>query len=547
MAMHRRDFLKRASAMGGLGLLGSLGQLSTMRPCQAAAPAFSDYKALVCIFLYGGNDSLNMLIPYASAPGKGYSDYSSVRSDLAVDDRDLDLSSVSSGNTDLNRGTLGSGSANPYNVNHNHTSAYTRGLYPLNDKGIDLAVNGLMPELAQLIVDNRVSVIANTGTLVEPVSRADILARTAALPQFLFAHDHQQRELQTGQTNTLEHIGWAGRIADDWFGINGGNPIGLNISYMGNNPMMVGRNSSPLVLKSDDPPNIDHLRTGVNNGRDDRRALFQALAGIQGNTDRLDFNAGNTTSTGDYFKSAYNQLLLKSESSFDFLNSSWQATDIDFTRLDSYGQTLFSIPTYQQLGFSRNIGGALIKQLASVTKMIHMGASGVLGPGYNRQLFLVPMYGFDTHGSQADNHPLLLRELSLALWKFQAAMEELGYANQVTTFTMSDFGRTLTKNDDGTDHAWGSNQLVMGGLGNRAAGTLDGGRLFGTLPDLRIGGADDHGDKGRIIPTTSQDQVNAALAQWFGVDDTLMRTLFPNLVNFQTGSDFDSAYSDLFV
>ncbi|MES9945660.1 MAG: DUF1501 domain-containing protein [Candidatus Thiodiazotropha sp.] len=545
--MKRRDFLKRTTAMGGLSLLGPLGQLAYTRPCQAAAPAFSDYKALVCVFLYGGNDPFNMLIPYASAPGRGYTDYASVRGSLAVADTDLGLSSVTSGNTNLNQGSLGPGSANPYNLNQHHSSAYTRGLYPLTAKGIDLAVNGIMPELAQLIHDDRVSIVANTGTLVEPVSRADIHAGSAELPKFLFAHDHQQRELQTGRADDLGNIGWAGRIADAWNDINNSNPIGLNLSYLNSALMLVGRNSSPLVLKTDSPPSIGHLRTGVSNSRDDRRGVFNALSGVQSNTGRLDFTAANTPTTNDYFKDLYNRLLRKSVSTFDYLESSWQATQIDFASTDSYGQALFSIPTNEQLGFSSNIKGTLIEQLESVTKMIHMGASGVLGPGYNRQIFLVRMDGFDTHASQAQNHPLLLRELSIGLWKFQKALEELGYAQQVTTFSMSDFGRTLTNNGDGTDHAWASNQLVMGGVGNHAAGSLDGGKLFGTLPDLRLGGVDDYADKGRYIPTTAQDQVNAAIARWFGVDDSLMRSLFPNLVNFQTGADFDSAYADLFV
>jgi uncharacterized protein (DUF1501 family) len=488
-----------------------------------------------------------MLIPYGNISGKGYSDYASIRGNLAVADTDLDLSSVTSGNTNLNQGSLGSGSANPYNVNQNHSSAYTRGLYPLTGKGIDLAVNGVMPELAQLIVDDRVSIIANTGTLTEPVSRADIIAGGVQLPKFLFAHNHQQRELQTGRADDLGHIGWAGRIADAWHDVNGGNPVGLNLSYISNSLMMAGQSTSPLVLKASNPPSIGHLRTGISNGRDDRRALFNALAGVQGNTSRLDFNAINTPTTSDHFKDLYNHLLQNSVSTFDFLNSNWESTQVDFSTLDSYGQALFSIPTNQQLGFSSNIGGGLIKQLESVTKIIHMGASGILGPGYNRQIFLVQLSGFDTHASQAGKHPMLLRELSLALWKFQKAMEELDYAQQVTTFTMSDFGRTLTRNGDGTDHAWASNQLVMGGVGDHSAGSLDGGKLIGALPDLRLGGSDDYSDKGRYIPTTAQDQVNAAISRWFGVDESLMRTLFPNLVNFQTGADYDSAYTDLFV
>ncbi|MCU7882869.1 MAG: DUF1501 domain-containing protein [Candidatus Thiodiazotropha sp. (ex Lucinoma annulata)] len=547
MAMERREFLKTIAGMGSLAALGSISQLPFLKQAQAAAPAFSDYKAMVCIFLYGGNDAFNMLVPLGSDPGKGYTNYADIRNDLAVQNRDLDLATVTTNQGNLNQGILGSGSANPYNQNLNQASAYTRGHYPLTAKGIDLGVNGVMPELAQLIHNNRVSILANTGTLIKPVTRSEIKAGNVALPKFLFAHNHQQRELQTGRADSLGDIGWAGRIADNWSNINGSNPLGLNVSYFGNNRMMIGRSTSPLVIKTGAPPNIAHLKEGIGNSSDDRRVLFKALAGIQGSTSRLNFDATNTVDTSDPYRRLYNRLLLKSLSTFDQLNDSWKASQINFSTTGPYGEALFDIPTHQQLGFSDSINGQLIEQLAAVAQMIHLGATGALGPGYNRQIFLVQLGGFDTHSSQAATHPLLLRELSLGLWKFQKAMEELGYAKQVTTFTLSDFGRTLSRNGDGTDHAWGSHQLVMGGLGDGSAASLDGGKLFGTLPDLHLDGDDDYNDKGRIIPTMAQDQVNAAIVRWFGVDDSLMQSLFPNLVHFQTNGNFDSAYVDLFA
>lgn len=194
---------------------------------------------------------------------------------------------------------------------------------------------------------------------------------------------------------------------------------------------------------------------------------------------------------------------------------------------------MFGIPTAYDLGFSNEIGGGLISQLESVAKMIHLSASGAFdGTPFNRQVFLVSLGGFDTHAEQSTKHPLLLRELSLGLWKFQQAIEELGYANQVNTFTMSDFGRTMSNNGDGTDHAWGSSQLLMSGNGSESSGVLRGGQMFGELPDVTLSGESDHGDKGRIIPTTSQDQLNATLCNWFGVDESALRSIFPNLENF---------------
>ncbi|MEJ2611939.1 MAG: DUF1501 domain-containing protein [Candidatus Thiodiazotropha sp.] len=547
MAMQRRDFLKALAGIGGINVLGAAGQLPFIRNASAAAPNFNDYKALVCIFLYGGNDTFNMLVPMGSDPLKGYDLYAKTRGGLAVKNVDLGLDQITTNGSNLNQGVLGSAAANPYNVNFSQSSAYKKGVYPLTAKNINLGVNGVMPELAQLFMDNKATILANTGTLVRPVTRSEIKAGDAELPLFLFAHNHQQRELQTGQANNLNDIGWAGKIADNWNNINQGNPLGLNISYAGNDRMLIGKKTSPLVLKVGTPPYISHLKEGIRDSNDDRHALFTALAGIQASTDRLDFNAANTPTTQEPFKDLYNRKLLKSLSTFDKLNQSWSNLQLDFTTTGPYGEALFDTPTQQQLGFSNPLRGELITQLEAVSKMIHLGASGGFGEGYNRQIFFVQLSGFDNHASQAADHPRLLRELSLGLWKFQKAMEELGYADQVTSFTMSDFGRTLSYNGDGTDHAWGAHQLVIGGNGKRAAGHLNGGKLIGELPSLELSGDDDYSNKGRIIPTMAQDQVNAALTQWLGADQSLINSIFPNLSNFQTTEDLKSAYAKIFV
>lgn len=547
MAMQRRAFLKSLAGLGSVSALGSAGQLILPTQAMAAAPGFNDYKALVCIYLYGGNDVFNMLVPVGTDADKGYDPYASIRGDLAVKNEDLGLDQITTNGNNLNQGVIGAAQQNPYNQNLNQSTAYTRGVYSLSSKGIDLGVNGVMPELAQLITDDKVSILGNIGTLVRPVTRDEIRNAAPELPLYLFAHNHQQRILQTGQANNLNDVGWAGKIADNWGNINQNNPLGLNISYAGNDRMLIGQSTSPLVLKPSSIPTINHLREGAGNSFDDRRAFFKALSGIEGSTDRLEFDASRTNTTADPYKTLYNQMQLKSLTTFEQLNQSWNSVQIDYTTLGPYGEALFDIPTAQQLGFTSSIRGRLINQLEAVAKMIHLGASGNLGAGYNRQIFFVELGGFDTHANQATDHPMLLRELSLGLWKFQKAMEELGHAEKVTSFTMSDFGRTLSQNGDGTDHAWGSHQLVMGGNGTGAAGQLDGGKLIGELPTMQLGGIDDYSGKGRMIPKLSQDQVNAALTHWFGADNNLVRNLFPNLTNFQSGGNIESAYSPIFV
>ena len=528
--INRRKFLKFLSAGGVASSLGSVSQLALMNQAVAAEPGFSDYKALVCVFMLGGNDGFNMLIPSDAS----HADYQAIRAALAVQKNDLGLSSISA---DLHNGTMGSAAANLYNVNLTQEKAYTKGFYDLASKGIQLGVNGVMPEFAQLVMDNKLSIIANSGNMVAPVTREQVKNKTANLPLFLFAHNHQQRALQTGQANNLDDIGWAGRIADNWTGINNNSSLGLNISYSGNNRMLIGANSSPLVLNPGNPISFQDMKADTNAYYDERRALFKELINIGKNSDPFQqLSAG---------------LLDRSFSNFDLLSTTWNSKEISYTSKGPYGEGLFDVPSAQMLGFQDNVNKGFIPRMETVAKMIELGANDYFNTGnYKRQIFFVGLGGYDTHAGQAGNHSKLLRELSLGLWKFQKAMEELGHADKVTTFSMSDFGRTLSINaGGGTDHAWGSHHFVMGGSGNQMSGTLNGGSMIGTLPDLNPDGPDDYSDKGRIIPTISQDQVNASICKWFGVDEAQIPKIFPNLSNFATPlGDVNTAYLDnLFI
>lgn len=539
----RREFLTSLLAGGASGALGSLGQLALMSEASAAAPVFSDYKAMVCVFLDGGNDSFNMLVPTGSDTRTGFAAYAASRGGLAVANR-----SLNAGN-----GSLGSGSGNPYYTDGLTSGAYLKGYYPMAaSKGFELGVNAVMPELANLLTNNKASVIANVGNLVAPVSKAQVQAKTAGLPLFLFAHNHQQRALQTGQGNNLNDVGWAGKIADSWSDINNGSPMGLNISYAGSDRMMIGSSAVPLVVSAGAPPQIYDMKRAMYDSHTDRRALFQAMHGVQNNssTGYVNFDSSSTYVSANPFERLFSNTSKKSVDVFDLLGESWNAHTVNYSSKDSYGNDLFSVPSPSELGFEDEVKGELISQLEAVAKMIDMGVrDSFTSGGYNRQIFMVRLGGFDTHSDQTIKHPLLLRELSLGLSKFQTAMEELGHANKVSTFTMSDFGRTLGNNGDGTDHAWGAHHLVMGGDGLNQSGNLQGGRMLGSAPDFRLAGSDDYNDQGRIIPSTAQDQLNGSLCRWFGVDNALMPSIFPNLANFgQTTGDLESAYlSGLFA
>lgn len=541
---NRREFMKLLARGSAAGVLGSVGQMTLMNEAVAAAPDFSGegYKAMVCIFLKGGNDSFNMFIPTMSS---AHNTYRRIRTDLAVNNNDLRLASA------FVDGTLGGGAANPYNVNGTQERAYTKGLYDLSAKGLALGVNGVMPEMAQLITDNKLSIVANVGNLVKPVTRAEIKAKTADLPLFLFAHDHQQREMQTGQADKLDDIGWAGKIADSWLGINNNSSFGLNMSYSGNDRMLIGNQTSPLVLKTGSLPSFSGMQIDNGSYDDNRRALFKSLSGITrsaSNTSELNLTTA-LLDNNKPFKRLYRDMMARSMGNFDTLSTTWNSNPLEYTSKGPYGEDLFANPGATEIGFTSGLNGSLFKQLESVAKMIDLGARDAFNTGnYKRQIFFVSMGGFDTHGNQATSHPRLLREISLGLWKFQTALEELGHAKKVTTFSMSDFGRTVSRNSSGTDHAWGSHHFVMGGVGDGSAGSLDGGKIIGQIPDLTLEGPDDHSRKGRIIPTTAQDQLNATICEWFGVDDNLISTIFPNISNFQSNGNINSAFlDDMFV
>lgn len=537
----RREFLKLLAKGSTAGILGSMGHMALINQALAASPNFvggdEEYKAMVCVFLKGGNDSLNMFIPTDT---NAHNTYNTIRGDLTVKNTDLDLS-----NNFINS-RLAKGTGNPYHVDGTPQSAYTKGLYDLSSQGIGLGINGLMPEFAQLVSTNKASIIANMGNLVTPVTRSEIQNKTANLPLFLFAHNHQQREMQTGRADKLDDIGWAGRIADSWMGINNNSKFGLNMSYSGNDRMLIGKNTSPLVLRTGTPPTFQGMAVNSNNSNDERRAIYKALSGIQR-------SASNNTSLGlntpsfdnsQPFKRLFGSMAGNAINTFDELSLTWQNNPVNYSSKGPYGEELFANVSAADLGFETPLRGSLIKQFEDVAKMIHLGASGAFNSGaHQRQIFFVSLGGFDTHKDQLNAHPKLLREMSLGLWKFQKALEELGHAKQVTTFSMSDFGRTVGTNGSGTDHAWGAHHFVMGGDGNNASGNLKGGQLLGTIPDLSLEGPDDFSTKGRLIPTTSQDQLSASICNWFGVEDALISSIFPNLSNFETTpGDSTSAY-----
>ncbi len=442
--MSRRRFIGSAcAAVGATGLLSALAQLRLIGAVAADSSGATGYKALVCLFLYGGNDSNNVLIPYDNA---GYAAYAAQRTALAIPQSQL---------------------------------------LPISPRTTDGRAWSLHPSLAEvqsLFNQGQAAVLANTGTLVRPVTLSQYQAGTAVLPPQLFSHADQQVQWQSSVPDQPFQTGWGGRLADLIDTLNANSKISMSISVAGENSFQVGNlvsqfavnPSGAVVLSGTSGGTVNPLRFAAQqNILNQREAnLFQAAFG------------GVTASSIDA-STTLNSILGGAAP----LKTAFPATGIG-TQLKMIARLISAAP---QLGLKR-------------------------------QIFFASLGGFDLHSGELPAHASLLQQLSQGLNAFYGATVELGQANNVTTFTASDFSRTFNTNGDGSDHGWGSHHLILGGA-------VQGATLYGAIPDLVIGGPDDTG-RGRWIPTTSVYQYAATLASWFGVSATNLPVVLPNIGNF---------------
>ena len=419
----------------------------------AGDDGFSDYKALVCVFLFGGNDSWNMLVPSSEAE---YAVYADSRQNLAVPQASL----------------------LPLDLAIPDASGWTFGLHPA------------MPELAALFNSRRAAVVANVGPLLAATTLEQYQGRSVALPPQLFSHNDQRSQWNSLKGTSSTKSGWAGRIADLFSPRLPQQQLPLNVSLSGELQLQAGETSVPCTIGAAGPKPFDGLSNSPN-----RRSAFEGIAEAR-------------------YESLYEQAF----------------ADVYLRALrfsDSLEAVLAATPEFPSLpsGSGSDLSKLAI-QLRTVAKLI--AARDALQ--MSRQIFYVSAGGFDTHDNQNVKQPELLATVSDALGRFDAAVQQLGVDRQVVTFTQSDFGRTLTSNGDGTDHAWGGVQVVTGSA-------VAGGRIFGEYPLLRLGAslgadrADDVGG-GRFIPTLSSDQYAASLATWFGVADADLPTIAPSIGNF---------------
>ncbi|MFN3432845.1 MAG: DUF1501 domain-containing protein [Sphingomonas sp.] len=443
----RRAFLKRSAALGVAGVatpfVTSLAAIG-----EAAAATATDYKALVCIFLYGGNDYANTLPAYDQA---SYAAYLAARSNIA-------LTRESLAGTLLNPATALPG-------------------------GRQYALAPTMASLLPLFDQGKLAVALNVGTLVQPTTKAQYQANSVRLPPKLFSHNDQQSYFQASNPEGATS-GWGGRIGDLFQSGTGASTLTC-INASGNAVYLTGKSAVQYAIGTGGPIALINNATSLY-GSTTAAATLRSLM---------------TGSNANLFASEHARVSKRA--------------------LDTYAQVSAALAGAPATNFPLfPTGNSLADQLKMVARLISVSSE----LGAKRQVFFVSIGGFDLHDNLVAQHPGLIGKVADAMRAFYDTTAALGVADKVTSFTASDFGRTLQSNDDGSDHGWGSHHLVMGGA-------VRGRRFYGTPPAVGNGTPDDVG-QGRLLPTIAVDQYAATLASWFGVGNGDLTTVLPNMGNY---------------
>jgi uncharacterized protein (DUF1501 family) len=463
----RRQFLGQAScaAISSIPILSTLLNLQIAeRAAAVTAPANGEYRALVCLFLSGGNDSFNMLVPRETT---AYNAYKASRSNLAL------------------------------------TPAQLIDIHPIGLP--DYAVHGAMPEVANLFAAGKAAFVANVGSLVEPVAtRTEIKNKLKRLPLGLYSHSDQIEQWQTSVPHARSGIGWSGRLSDLIHSVNPNQVVPMQISLDGGNVWQTGNQTAEYAIT---PTGAVSL-AGYSKDFVSQQGLQNAMS----------------AAVDSQLAEQYVNLLAQT-----FNQRKKQA-------LDAYQTfaTATAAPLPNGVTFPATYVG---QRLAMIARAIQ-GRSGV---GALRQTFFINWGGWDHHGEVLDAQAGMLPQVSAAIGAFQAAMAAIGMEDKVTLFTASDFGRTLTSNNRGSDHAWGGNQLVVGGA-------VRGRRIFGEYPSLTVNADSDSAPevnprdtgRGRFIPSTSCDQFFAEMALWLGVSKSDLPLVLPNIGNFYSSTSTDA-------
>jgi uncharacterized protein (DUF1501 family) len=450
----RRAFLKRASALSVAGVAAPWA-LNLAAMAEASAATATDYKALVCVFFYGGNDYANTLVPYDAASHTLYQQFrpsfAHARDALAA-------------------------------------TALTPSIAPLDSAGAahQYALSPNLAPLLPLFNGGQLGVMLNVGTLVQPTTKAQYANKSVKLPPKLFSHNDQQSVWQSSSPEGATS-GWGGRIGDLFESSNAQSTFTC-VNVSGNAVYLSGKTAVQYQVSTNGSVPLAGLKSPLFGSTACSTALRALIS--EPRTHLLE-----------------NELTRVSKRSIE-------ANETLTAALAAAPALATAFPASNSLG----------DQLKLVARMI----SAAPKLGAKRQVFFVSLGGFDTHDGMAVDHPVLMQKVGAAMAAFYTATVELGVASQVTSFTASDFGRTLTGNANGSDHGWGSMHFMMGGA-------VNGTRYYGTAPVVANGGPDDVG-QGRLLPTTSVEQFAATMGKWLGVTDSELLAMLPNLANYNASA-----------
>ena len=481
MTRTRREFLKETgcAALGTSLLAAGIQDFGLVRAF--AQTTATDYKALVCLFLNGGNDGNNTVVPI-STPNNSYAQYAAVRN---------------ANNAGLALPAAGSAG----------------GILPVNPaSGGQYGLHPSMPELQSLFAQNKLAVVSNVGPLVEPLTKATYQSGAGRRPVQLFSHSDQVNQWLTSVSNDTSQTGWGGRTADHAATLNGAFTFPQMVSIAGVNLFVTGQTTRPLAIGDSNTPLASVLP--LNNPANANGVTY-------------------TTAQNDARRAAYDQL--RSFVGAETLTRS--AAEITTSARQTSLALASANPAIATAFPNTSIGRQLL-QVARVVKACSDPAAAA-ALRMKRQIFFVSIGGFDTHSNQmqANTHAALLTQVSQAMKAFYDATVEMGLADKVTLFTLSDFGRTMQPAGAGagvgSDHAWGNNHFVLGGA-------VRGGDFFGLYPTLALGGPDDtdggSNPRGRWIPTTSVEQYAATLALWYGLAPSDLPLVFPFIGRFASSN-----------
>lgn len=508
--MTRRALLARTcrlaagAGIGGLGQFGPLG--SALANGHGGLPG---YKALVCVYLAGGNDSFNLLVPRDSlAIGSRYDTYRLSRG--GVFDPNGNPFGLALGFDQLLDIGVPIGQSTAFGV-HPQCSDYVASRN---------GQNYLYPGMHSIYGSGKLAFVANVGPLIELVSKTDFNAGAPRPPQ-LYSHNDQELLWNLGIGDNLATTGWGGRVLDRIDA--GGHPaLPPCISVAGNSRFQIGSSVFPYQMSASQGAA--------------QLLSFDAATTLFGEQRRLALQALLEQGTTHLLQNEYRNTLLRSRELEQLVRAALNSpagqvlAPYDYRGPMAPDPGMGFYPDANLHLFGEDYPNRLLDQLRMVVRMIRLSRDPGAGVNHSRQIYYVRLGGFDTHAGQMTQQPLLLAQLSQALGWFWQALAEIGAQDQVVAFTMSEFGRTLSSNGDGSDHAWGGVQAVLGG-------EVIGQRIHGRYPQLRLDADDDSQQdwsfaRGQYIPTVATEQMAATLARWFGLPAADLDQVFPNLSQF---------------